>query len=1632
MNKTIIKNISYLLIVFAGMFLMQSCTDEIPRVLEGKVLSLETKSLSLSANSVYFDSFEKSSRSVTVRAENMEWEFTDIPEWLSVSPASGVGETDVRIEVSENPNAVNRVGLLTFRSVGGAWNYSMAFTVSQFRAPYSISLPVDTIQVLSESTTRTVQVDANTDTWTIIIPESMSWCTARKAEGGMVITADENKSAETRKGAIELHTDDVCAYLTVTQHPAGVKTVNDGVGFPVEGGSQSMGVNVSASWSIENTYSWIDVKTMSGDAGFANLPIEVTPNFDLKSRDGFIYIVIAQDNKIAIPVHQEGISFSVDRSISVPSVDYTSRLNIRSNMPWRFCVDSIPDWITVDPESGSGSMQVIVKTKSNRAMRPRTSSLPIDILTQDGSSLLGHTSVEVSQEAFTFGADSSALYFSDTAGNMSFNIKSADYWSAHSKESWISLSPDDGRGNSQMQVSVSENMDSTARIGSVILMTDGHRDTISVYQAGKFINVSSKALSFQSRKDSVAVSLSANGPWTASATVSWIDLSATDGDGNCDISITVQDNPFNSSRVGEVIVSRGGNNPVRISVRQAGRYLTLSSNYIVFFEKGGASEPITVQTDGIYSIQTTFDWITISKETESQFTLTASENTGSDSRTGTVLVYLTDLTSGVLQRTISVVQGTHFEAEYVDLGLSVYWATCNVGATTPEGYGNYYAWGEVYVNSRHNWLYYRWCNGTQSTLTKYNSYVDYGNNGFVDYKTSLDSHDDVASVMWGEDWRMPTKDEFDELMNNCFWEWTTQGGVNGYKITSGIPGYTDRSIFLPAAGAMYGANSSPSNRGREGFYWQSDVSLCPYHSWNVYIRSAFFSVGDDGRPNGYTIRPVKPSTVADAVSVILSRTAMSIKVGETDTILATIKQNYEIIGHDVQWSSSDGNIAIISPTGVVEGVAPGMCTLTATFGSTQVECSVNVVPSSVTPEVVDLGLSVNWASFNVGADRPEGAGEYFAWGDIDSKSSYNLITYKYCDGSDYINYTKYCDNSSWGIVDNKKILEPDDDIATTYWGEDWRMPTTMEVDELIQNCTWTWTSLNGVEGYRVTSNVPGHTDCSIFLPAAGVRGVDKQMGVGFNGQYWTASCEDAGWVAAWKLYFNKSTASVNAENRFYGYPIRPVTKKTSQTSTMSIPDPVDLGLNVMWAPYNVGASSPEKDGFYYAWAETTPKISYNSSTYKWYSDNKYNTNLNSSDVSSLEYIELVDDPANVNWGGNWRMPTNEDFAELWANCDCISEIYNGVFGWTMKSRINGNSIFIPASGVKQETSVVGSGQYCYMFTSDMYYYTDKYGYYYYWWNKNDASNNSFSRFTGVVVRPVYPHSDEWFASLSVSMAKDNKKVLVNGSAALNVVVKNDNEVIKHSVKWSSDDPSVATVDQNGVVTGVSVGTAHITASVMSLSAQCTVTVVQDTDVEPEYVDLGLSVKWATFNVGALEPEDYGSYYAWGEVNTKSNYVWTNYKYRNNGDSYDNVKFNKYNTDSSYGAVDNKTTLDPEDDVAHVIWGGTWRMPTSDEQDELRNNCTWTWYESGNTEFNGVAGYKVTRDEEGYTGRFIFFPAAGGRNNTSLYNVGSYGIYWSSTLCSYDMCGAWNLGFDSGRFYGYDYRYYGHSVRPVCP
>ena len=281
---------------------------------------------------------------------------------------------------------------------------------------------------------------------------------------------------------------------------------------------------------------------------------------------------------------------------------------------------------------------------------------------------------------------------------------------------------------------------------------------------------------------------------------------------------------------------------------------------------------------------------------------------------------------------------------------------------------------------------------------------------------------------------------------------------------------------------------------------------------------------------------------------------------------------------------------------------------------------------------------------------------------------------------------------------------------------------------------------------------------------------------------------------------------------------------------------------------------------------------------------------------------------------------------------------------------------------------------------------------------------------------------QWVTGISL----DKTSITLNeGQEQALIPTVNPSNAADKSLNWTSSNTSVATVNAEGKVTAVSKGTATIKAEAKDGSgkyASCSVKV--KTPCPSGAVDLGLSVYWGTTNIGASKPEDYGDYYAWGETEAKSNYSWLTYKWGTNSTT-SSTTLTKYNTNSSYGTVDKKKYLDQEDDVAHVKFGGKWRMPTLAEWDELYEKCTWIW--TSNYNGTGVTGRIVTSTN----GNSIFLPAAGLRSGSSLGNAGSYGLYWSSSLNTDYPFDAWFVSFGSGGVGRYnDYRYYGRSVRPV--
>ena len=503
--------------------------------------------------------------------------------------------------------------------------------------------------------------------------------------------------------------------------------------------------------------------------------------------------------------------------------------------------------------------------------------------------------------------------------------------------------------------------------------------------------------------------------------------------------------------------------------------------------------------------------------------------------------------------------GTVHGHEWVDLMLpsQTLWATCNVGAYSPEKHGSYFAWGETTAKDDYSWGTYQYCEGSQTTMTKYCLQSNYGSGGFTDDKKLLESADDAASANWCTCWRMPTNDQFYELVNsdNTTYEWTTENGVNGVRITSKRNG---ESIFLPASGD-YGGTSN-STVGKQGHYWTRSLNSSKSYAASHYqFHSTMKPQGysDWSRYMGLSVRPVLVPGSYDPsqlVTNIFIESELSLRPGESKTLTAVVLP-LEAENTSVTWESNNEAVATVDGNGTVTGKRVGTCTITcrATDGSgVSAECKVTVLRDDVVMdenEWVDLGLpsGTYWATCNVGANAPEEFGDYFAWGETMPKDNYTWETYEYGNlafASGDWRVFKYCTSADQGVKDDRTELEAIDDAATENMGSEWQTPSIEQLTELVDNryTTINEETMNGVVGRKVTSKANGK---SIFLPCCGWMVDSELYGADEEGAcYWSRSVNQTYSVQALILWLHDGIEDLGADiTRSSGCAVRAVRKK---------------------------------------------------------------------------------------------------------------------------------------------------------------------------------------------------------------------------------------------------------------------------------------------------------------------------------------------------------------------------------------------------------------------------------------------------------------------------------------------------------
>lgn len=904
---------------------------------------------------------------------------------------------------------------------------------------------------------------------------------------------------------------------------------------------------------------------------------------------------------------------------------------------------------------------------------------------------------------------------------------------------------------------------------------------------------------------------------------------------------------------------------------------------------------------------------------------------------------------------------------YVDMGLSVVWSTENSGISAERPLGEYLTWTDA--------------------AQKYGAANESG--------------------------RMASKSEWDELQNNCTWKWTTVNGIQGYLVTSKVKGFTDKSIFLPAAGWLQ--DGRIEQESTYASYWSATEGVQPggTSAYGFNFQRGKMEWHSESRWSEQSVRLVRPLESRQVTKLSVNRKSLTMRQGTLDRLSVTMSGGRRNVNSACNWKSSDESVVSVSADGLLVARGRGECTITATAYGNSVACRVKVTADEL--EYVDLGLSVLWATRNLGAKNVGEYGYYYAWAETEPKDFFSWADYRYCSFPGQQNgldkYVQEGMSHQYLPADNLKRLLPEDDAATLLLGADWHTPTEMEFQELEENCMIRDTMMaDGVAGSLIISKVPGYEGKSIFVPFGGMYSGNEPISVGEEFHLWGADV--SGYTGAYRFadmfkILHKNGHYRNGVDRFFGMNVRPVRSLTDKEFSsiavrgdltglsygearqidvvmepsgrsilpmniewsvsdesmvqvmssgklialatgecqltasymghsvtvnvavgMPVPQAVDLGLSVKWAGANLGAATPDDQGGMFSWGETSVKRRPYANNYKFLTDPNKN---------SFSKYDFGD---NYSSGGALDMKEQLELED-----DAAHVLLGG--NWRMPTADECHELLTCCTW----TMVESENRRGWLVTSNV---------------PGYEGNSIFLPMTEYVGNHDYADMNitipDALKRNSFTYRSSTKDVSLGRQETGNTYRLNGYP-IRPVMEFAGQEKS----DREAEIE-------HRNSSKVA------------TDVKHEYVDLGLSVKWATMNVGATTPEEPGNSFAWGETVSKKYFTLYNYSLAtlNEQNGYNHLEINQ-NPDS---------VLDLSHDAAHANWGGDWRLPTKYEFKELVENCEWA-----DTIQNGVRGFLVTSRVPGFEGNSIFIPL-----DKSIFSDDSFVYYLSGSSSTNGIVG----------------------------
>lgn len=639
------KYLSAWVVLVAALY---GCADDL-NYSETHVPSLEVHYIACNAPTNLFLQSYEDSYEMTVQSTNTPWQFSGMADWLSVSPKSGDNDQVVKLSAGQNPSGADiRTTLFRLESKLAAYPYKKEFSVSQYASDPYVNMDISSLTISGSEYHQSYSVDSNVD-WDAV-SSNTSWLTAAKSSDGKMLTihAQANTSKYSRTGYIYIQktaNSSTLHQIKITQNVASVTIDNNEslLQYTNDGGSYQLQITSDADWNATTQGDWIEVNPDAGKAGNSTVTVSTTPNHTESKRYGNVYFKHGNVLKSTIEIMQEGISMSLSQSsLAFDCSESSKTITVTANTDWQIL--SQPDWVVITPNEGKGNGEISIKALSNYSSEKREGTIKVG---KTGTTF--QKTISVNQQAWVFENLIVNLNFDADAGKETVDLQVEGAWTATTSHDWIAVTPSTGSGNGQVVVEVKENTSANQRTGVVELRTAKTKLSISVAQRGKYFTVDGSQLSktLGSRGGSHRMQFQTNENWTASHTASWATLSQTSGKGDVDVTLTVADNPSLNSREDTTTITPAYLQPTRVITRQDGRYLKVNVTQISFFKKGGTTDAYLVDTDADYTITSDDSWISVSHDTSVHaFTVTVTENTAEDKRTGRVVVAMTNLRDG--------------------------------------------------------------------------------------------------------------------------------------------------------------------------------------------------------------------------------------------------------------------------------------------------------------------------------------------------------------------------------------------------------------------------------------------------------------------------------------------------------------------------------------------------------------------------------------------------------------------------------------------------------------------------------------------------------------------------------------------------------------------------------------------------------------------------------------------------------------------------------------------------------------------------------------------------------------------------------------------------------------------------